>query len=199
MSLINPIPGSGWHNNGGYDADTGLDILVPMGTRCVAAAEGTVEYCERGHTAWLLPDGQYPYSCRIRLAKAIQVGNVTYRFIWYTHMEDANPALKDRYEVPVTAGLWVGLTGSGNGVPHLHFGVVADRPQTVTLPWRDVALLIWGQPNAAVAATTPPAHPSLRKKHVKLFVHDDAKTIIVDGRSFPLDSVDADMQYEEKP
>lgn len=195
--LTNPVPGSTWHNNGGYDADTGLDILVPMGTRCVAAADGNLEYLERSHTSWPLPDGQFPFSCRIRLKSPVTVDGVVYPFIWYTHMEAANPVLQDKTEVPVTAGTLIGLSGSGNGVPHLHFGVVADRAQTRTLPWRQVAQLIWGLPNTPVAASTVPSHPPLAKKHVKLFVHDDQKAVIINGRRFSMLSLEADVQYQE--
>ena len=52
MALINPVPSSGWDNNGGYDSDSGLDIIVPVGTKCVSAADGIIEYAERGHTPW---------------------------------------------------------------------------------------------------------------------------------------------------
>jgi len=44
MALTNPVPGSGWNENGGYDGDSGLDILVPANTPCVCAADGVVEY-----------------------------------------------------------------------------------------------------------------------------------------------------------
>ena len=52
MALNNPVPGSGWNENGGYDGDSGLDILVPANTPCICAADGVVEYAELGHTIW---------------------------------------------------------------------------------------------------------------------------------------------------
>jgi hypothetical protein len=35
MTLINPVPTSGWNENGSYVGDSGLDILVPTNTPCV--------------------------------------------------------------------------------------------------------------------------------------------------------------------
>ena len=109
-----------------------------------------VEYCERGHVPWRLSDGQYPYSTRIRLAQPLDYKGVVYRFIWYTSMEDVNPAYQDKVEIPIRAGDWLGAMGSGNGVPHLHFGVLTDRSQRMTMPWRDIATLIWGLPSGVI-------------------------------------------------
>jgi hypothetical protein len=46
MTLINPVPTSGWNENGSYVGDSGLDILVPTNTPCVCAADGVIEYAE---------------------------------------------------------------------------------------------------------------------------------------------------------
>jgi hypothetical protein len=49
MTLINPVPTSGWNENYGYDGDSGLDILEPANTPCVSATDGAIEYAELGH------------------------------------------------------------------------------------------------------------------------------------------------------
>ena len=150
MSLINPVPSSGWDNNGGYDSDSGLDILVPVGTKCVCAADGIVEYAERGHTPWFedtnLSTALFdpPHSVRIRLDDPITVNGISYPFIWYTHLFKVDSSILNKFEVPIKAGDPVGLTGIGNRVPHLHFGIVFDRKQSKWVSHKDVARLIWG-------------------------------------------------------
>ncbi len=46
MTLINPVPTSGWNKNDGYDGDSGLDNLVPANTPCICAADAVIEYAE---------------------------------------------------------------------------------------------------------------------------------------------------------
>jgi murein DD-endopeptidase MepM/ murein hydrolase activator NlpD len=149
MALINPVPTSGWDNNGGYEGDSGLDILVPAGTPCVCAADGTVIYAEAGHTPWY-EDTFYgnqgfdpPFSVLIKLDEPIEGDDDTYYFIWYTHLYKVDSSILNKEGVPIEAGAPVGLTGIGNRVPHLHFGVVKDRPQTVCMPHQEIAHLIW--------------------------------------------------------
>ena len=155
MALINPVPDSNWSNDGGYDADSGLDILVPVGTRCVAAADGVVEYAEVGHTPWWEDTNlatmifDPPHSIRIRLDTPLIEKGVTYNFIWYTHLYKVDSSILDRSDVPVKTGDKLGLTGIGNRVPHLHFGVVVDRAQTRWMKHGDIAELIWGSGSSA--------------------------------------------------
>lgn len=162
MDLINPVSGSDWSNNGGYDADSGLDILVPVGTRCVAAADGIVEYAEVGHTPWWEDTNlatmifDPPHSVRIQLDNPLIEKGITYHFIWYTHIYKVDPSILNRSDIPIKAGDNLGLTGIGNRVPHLHFGVVVDRPQTRTMKHGDIARLIWG-------SGSPATHPILSR------------------------------------
>jgi murein DD-endopeptidase MepM/ murein hydrolase activator NlpD len=150
MNLINPVPSSNWDNNGGYDSDSGLDILVPVGTKCVCAADGIVEYAERGHTPWFedtnLSTALFdpPHSVRIRLDNPLEVNGASYPFIWYTHLFKVDSSILNKFEVPIKAGDPVGLTGIGNRVPHLHFGIVFDRRQSKWVSHKDIAKLIWG-------------------------------------------------------
>lgn len=150
MAFANPVPTSGWDNNGGYDSDTGLDILLPVGTKCVCAADGVVEYAERGHTPWFedtnLSTALFdpPHSIRIRLDDPIRINGTSYPFIWYTHLFKVDSAILNKFEVPIKGGDPVGLTGIGNRVPHLHFGIVFDRRQSKWVSHKDIAKLIWG-------------------------------------------------------
>ncbi len=161
--LTNPVPGSTRQaNDGGYSADSGLDISVPAGTPCVCAADGVVEYAEQGHTPWYedtrldVPGFQPPWSVRIRLATPIVHGGVTYPWIWYTHLSAVDSSIRGRSGVGIRAGAPVGRTGIGNKVAHLHFGVLHDQAQTVTMPMEQVRDLVW--PTAPAA----PARPALR-------------------------------------
>lgn len=155
MALINPVPGTDWSNDGGYDADSGLDIIVPVGTRCVAAASGIIEYAEVGHTGWWEDTNlattifDPPHSVRIRLNSPIVEGGTTYNFIWYTHLYQVASSILDRTEIPINSGDSIGQTGIGNRVPHLHFGVVVDRAQTAWMPHYEISRLIWGPGSSA--------------------------------------------------
>ena len=154
-SIANPVPGSDWSNNGGYEADSALDILVPVGTQCVAAADGVVEYAEVGHTPWWEDTNLQtaifdpPHSVRIRLNDPLVEAGVAYNFIWYTHLYKVDSSILNRSNIAIKAGDPVGLTGIGNCVPHLHFGVVVDRNQTRWLNHRTIARLIWGSGSIA--------------------------------------------------
>lgn len=181
----NPIPATTWRECGGYDADSGLDIMVATGTACVAAADGVIEYAEHGHTPWGTVENvgiDTPNSVRLRLAQPIVQDGVTYRWVWYTHLSAIDVSIRDKFEVPIRAGAPIGRTGVGNKVPHLHFGVLADREQTITMPWRQVATLIWGEKNGV--APVPPVHPPIRR--VKMYQHDSKRTIVVNGESYPI-------------
>lgn len=137
--LIVPVPGATASNNGAYAADTGLDILVPFGSPVVAAGAGTIIYSEPGHTPWNQPPDT-ANSILIELDTPFVYQGRQYPYSWYTHLS------RLRYSVPdgaggqrVTQGETIGWTGIGNRVPHLHFGVVWDRPQTVFVPPLELA------------------------------------------------------------
>jgi murein DD-endopeptidase MepM/ murein hydrolase activator NlpD len=161
--LTNPVPGSDWQSDGGYDEDSGLDIIVNAGTLCVAAADGEVIYAEVGHVdpRWyedtdLITSGfQPPHSVLIKLDKPISYAGKDFSFIWYTHLQSLESSIAksdgDSRVVKVKAGDPIGRTGIGNNVDHLHFGIVINRPQDNWIPHQQVARLIWGDRN--------PAHP----------------------------------------
>lgn len=186
--ILNPIPGSTRErNDGGYPADSGLDILVPVGTPCVACADGELVYSEPGHTPWYedtnpdIPGLQGPHSILLRLDQPFSAYGLTVRFAWYTHLT------RVAYDVPdggpprrVRAGELIGWTGIGNRVPHLHFGLLSARTQREGefLTDRQVADLIWPRP----ARPRPPAprqHQALHRS--KLFLHDNHARGFADG------------------
>ncbi len=119
-----PMPGG---YVGGWYGDTGLDIAgnhLPV----YAIAAGFLDYSERGHTRWMTaPDT--PFSVRIALDEPIPwEGQHHVTHVYYTHMSrleveqpEGAPA---RYHV--VAGERIGVSGIGNGVPHLHLGVLLD-------------------------------------------------------------------------
>ncbi|MDX2215634.1 MAG: TIGR02594 family protein [Oculatellaceae cyanobacterium bins.114] len=152
--LSNPVPGTTYANNGGYRGDTGLDINVPCGTSCVAAADGEVIYAEEGHTTWredAAPEQsgyQTPCSVLIKLDHPLQYKGTTYYYIWYTHLSELEPSIRKPDGAPgtlrVKTGQPVGKTGVANASPHLHFGVLVERAQNSCMPYTDIAELIWG-------------------------------------------------------
>jgi len=130
--LILPIPGATKANNGAYESDSGIDIMVPVGTPVVAAASGTIIYSESNglHTPWNRPPDT-PGCVLIALDRPFEYKRKKHPFIWMAHLSWL------RYNVPdgssgrhVEQGELLGRTGRGRNVPHLHFGVVADREQT---------------------------------------------------------------------
>ena len=119
-----PMPGG---YVGGWYGDTGLDIaghFLPV----YAVAAGTLDYSERGHTRWMTaPDT--PFSVRIALDEPVAwTGQHRVTHVYYTHMsrlefEQPEGAPLRRH---VVAGDRIGTSGIGNGVPHLHLGVLLD-------------------------------------------------------------------------
>lgn len=111
---------------GGWFGDTGLDIAgnhLPVH----AILAGTIDYAERGHTLWMTaPDT--PLSVRIRLDEPVPWKGRRVTHVYYTHMsrlefEQAEGAEVRRH---VDAGELIGTSGVGNGVAHLHLGVLMD-------------------------------------------------------------------------
>lgn len=186
--ILNPIPGSTREkNDGGYPADSGLDILVPVGTPCVACADGELVYSEPGHTPWIedtnldLPGFQGPSSVLLRLARPFQAHGLKVRYAWYTHLTRVEHQVSDGDSPrPVRAGDVIGWTGIGNRVPHLHFGLLSARSQRQGefLTDRQVAELVWP---AARRPSLPPPERHTPLHRAKLFLHDNKARGFVDG------------------
>jgi len=123
--LHSPMPGGFL---GGWAGDTGIDIAgnrLPV----YAIGAGTLDYSEWGHTLWTRkPDT--PYSVRLKLDEPIPWGEgraITH--VYYTHLskvmtEQAEDAGTRKH---VVAGEQIGVSGIGNGTPHLHLGLLLDN------------------------------------------------------------------------
>jgi murein DD-endopeptidase MepM/ murein hydrolase activator NlpD len=122
-NLRSPMPGGSF---GGYYGDTGLDILgrfLPV----YAVASGTLEYSERGHTLWT-GRGDTPLSIRLRLDEPIPIGRHAVTHVYYTHLSAVvtTQAESSAEKKHVAAGERIATSGIGNGVPHLHLGLLLD-------------------------------------------------------------------------
>jgi murein DD-endopeptidase MepM/ murein hydrolase activator NlpD len=115
---------------GGWPGDTGLDIAgdhLPV----FAIAAGTLDYAEWGHTRWTAaPDTAF--SVRLALDEPIPWGDGGARritHVYYTHMSklDALQAEGSATRRHVVTGERLGVSGIGNGTPHLHLGLLLDN------------------------------------------------------------------------
>lgn len=150
IRILNPAPGTNWKNNGGYDGDSGLDILEAPGNLVVSPVNGILEYAEMGHTPWWedtspKPGFQPPWSIRIKMNIPLVINSITYLWVWFTHLSEVDVEIRNKRGLPIKKGQPIGRTGIGNKVPHLHFGILADRSQTTTLPHGKIAEMIWGK------------------------------------------------------
>lgn len=123
-ALRSPMPG-GWM--GGWYGDTGVDIAGNH-LDVFAIAAGTLDYAEWGHTRWTTGKDT-AFSVRIRLDEPIPWGSHQITHVYYTHMskvehEQAEGAKERRH---VRAGERIGVSGIGNGTPHLHLGLLLDE------------------------------------------------------------------------
>jgi murein DD-endopeptidase MepM/ murein hydrolase activator NlpD len=122
-ALRSPMPGGVL---GGWSGDTGVDIsgnFLPVH----AIADGVLEYSEWGHTRWT-GRGDTAYSVRLRLDRPIQVGAHRLTHVYYTHL---SAVVTEQHEASTTkkhvaAGERIATSGIGNGVPHLHLGLLLD-------------------------------------------------------------------------
>lgn len=111
---------------GGYQGDTGLDIAGDR-LEVFAVASGTLDYSERGHTIWTR-GRDTPLSVRIELDEPIPWGNQRITHMYYTHLSRLESEQPEgaRVRRHVVAGERIGVSGVGNGVPHLHLGLLLD-------------------------------------------------------------------------
>jgi len=122
-SLHSPVPGG---IVGGWAGDTGLDISA--GFRPVfAIAAGTLDYSEPGHTRWT-GGKDTPNSVRLELDAPIPWKDHRITHVYYTHLSRLETVQHegDTTRTHVEAGARLGVSGIGNGVPHLHVGLLLD-------------------------------------------------------------------------
>jgi hypothetical protein len=122
-ALRSPIPGG---ILGGWSGDTGLDVSASF--RPVhAIASGTLDYSEPGHTRWT-GGKDTPNSVRLKLDAPIVWKNRRITHVYYTHLSHLETVQAEGAASPkhVEAGELLGVSGIGNGVPHLHVGLLLD-------------------------------------------------------------------------
>ena len=123
-ALNSPMPGG---YLGGWPGDTGLDIAGDH-LDVFAIASGTLDYSEWGHTLWK-SGRDTPYSVRLALDTPIAFRDgrrITH--VYYTHLSSvvttqAEGATTRKH---VDAGEKIAVSGIGNGVAHLHLGLLLD-------------------------------------------------------------------------
>jgi murein DD-endopeptidase MepM/ murein hydrolase activator NlpD len=122
-SLRSPLPGG---ILSGYRGDTGLDIAAQF-RPVYAVGSGTLDYSELGHTQWL-SGKDTPYSIRIELDFPLVWRGRRVTHVYYTHLSMLARVQPERKQprAHVEAGQWLGISGIGNGVPHLHIGFLLD-------------------------------------------------------------------------
>lgn len=124
--IHDPMPGGFL---GGWGGDTGLDIAgdhLPV----YALAAGTLDYAEWGHTRWTRkPDTAF--SVRIRFDTPIPWNGHQITHAYYTHLSAVEVEVKEGADAGarqhVVAGERIGVSGIGNGTPHLHLGLLLDN------------------------------------------------------------------------
>lgn len=122
-ALRSPMPGG---SIGGWYGDTGVDIsgrYLPV----YALGSGTLDYSEWGHTRWK-GAGDTPYSVRLKLDPPIAWNGHKITHVYYTHLSAVvtNQPESFAQKKRVVAGERIATSGIGNGVPHLHLGLLLD-------------------------------------------------------------------------
>ncbi len=126
-ALASPMPRG---NLGGWAGDTGLDIAGDH-LEVFALAAGTLDYSEWGHTRWTTGKDT-AYSVRLALDEPIAWGEHGERritHVYYTHLSRVDTAQREGSETRkhVVTGERIGISGVGNGTPHLHLGLLLDN------------------------------------------------------------------------
>lgn len=111
---------------GGWKGDTGLDIMGSP-SPVFAVAAGTLDYSEPGHTLWT-GRRDTPNSIRIELDHPIGFKNHAITHVYYTHLSELETVQHEGASPRkhIEAGERVGTSGIGNGVMHLHIGLLLD-------------------------------------------------------------------------
>jgi len=169
--LVNPVPSQNIaRNRGGYAADTGLDILTPVGSNVVSPVSGTLEYAEKGHVRQMGQDAnpfmsgkQDQHSVRIKLDKPFMYAGKQVNYFYATHLYELAANLKNKSNVKINAGDFIGKSGVANNVAHVHVGFVEDREQTKYLNYTEVKSLLTGVPSFSSVSSTPRQTPNINQ------------------------------------
>lgn len=202
--VVNPVPSQNIATNkGGYAADTGLDILTPIGSKVVSSVSGTLEYAERGHVAQMgqdanpdMPGMQDQHSVRIALDKPFSYKGKIVNFFYATHLYELASGIKNKKDIKITAGTPLGLSGVANKVPHTHVGYVADRAQNSFLNYQEVRSML----SSARQSGGPTLLGGIRLLHGGEYVIDKDSVDLFGGNSFfsMINGVENERQRSEK-
>ena len=146
-TFINPVPSVNFNlNRGGYDADSGLDIIGPEGVDIVAAFPGKIVYAERGHSLQMGQSSSSKgykdqHSVLIELDNPFNFNGKLIKYAWYSHLQELDPEIAGKNGKHVKAGQRLGALGIANKVPHLHFGLLGDRQQSIFLKHTEIRQL----------------------------------------------------------
>jgi hypothetical protein len=121
--LFNPMPGG---ILAGYRADTGLDI-AGFRRPVHAIAGGSLDYSEPGHTLWTGRNDS-PYCVRLRLDVPIPWRGREITHVYYAHLHEIVHRQPEgaAERIRVEGGERLGTSGTANGSPHLHLGLLLD-------------------------------------------------------------------------
>jgi hypothetical protein len=202
--VVNPIPSQNIASNkGGYAADTGLDILTPIGSKVVSSVSGTLEYAEKGHVAQMgqdanpnMPGIQDQHSVRIALDKPFSYKGKKVNFFYATHLYDLAIGVKNKKGIKISAGTPLGLSGVANKVPHVHVGYVEDRAQNSFLNYLEVKSML----SSARESGGSTLSGGIRQLHKGEYVIDKDSVDLFGGNSFfsMINGVENKKQRSEK-
>jgi len=202
--VVNPVPSQNIASNkGGYAADTGLDILTPIGSKVVASVSGILEYAERGHVAQMgqdanpnMPGQQDQHSVRIKLDKPFSHKGKTVNFFYATHLYELSSAVKNKSGIKINAGTPLGLSGVANKVPHVHVGYVGDRNQTSFLNYLEVKSML----SSSRQSGGPTLSGGIRLLHEGEYVIDKDSVDLFGGVQFfsMINGIENEKQRNEK-
>lgn len=202
--VVNPVPSQNIAaNKGGYAADTGLDILTPIGSKVVSSVSGILEYAEKGHVAQMgqdanpnMPGMQDQHSVRIALDKPFSYKGKIVNFFYATHLYELANGVKNKKDIKITAGTALGLSGVANKVPHVHVGYVGDRAQNSFLNYMEVKSML----SSARQSGGPTLFGGTRLLHKGEYVIDKDSVDLFGGNPFfsMINGVENDRQRSEK-
>lgn len=180
-----------------YDADSGVDIYTSKGTPVVACDDMYIVYSEPGHTPWDSPPDT-ANSILGRLVNPVRINNITYYYVWYTHLSRLSRVIPDgsSYNWIARKGETIGETGIGNLVPHLHFGVLVARGQNPGEYMAPAKLKEYldSVVDQSFSGESKFSTPTI----IKVFLHDGIAKVYQDGKEIDKASMTIEIKGERQ-